>query len=62
MAEIDDRLAVPLLEFGRQIGLSKNGVYTMARRGEIQTFRLGTKLFVPVRFRDQLLDSAGNDE
>lgn len=43
------RLIIPLWpDAGRSIGLAKNATYAAARRGEIPTVRLGTKLLVPV--------------
>ena len=41
----------------RYFGLSKNGSYDAAARGEIPTIKIGKKLFVPVRAMEALLDS-----
>lgn len=43
----------------RYLGLSKNGAYDAARRGEIPTIAIGRKLRVPVRLMEALLDNAG---
>lgn len=48
-------LSVP--EAGRiYFGLSKNGSYQAARRGEIPTIKVGRLLKVPVRLLEQILD------
>lgn len=39
-------------------GLSRNGSYDAARRGDIPTIRIGRKLRVPVIAMDRRLDSA----
>jgi excisionase family DNA binding protein len=50
-------LSVP--EAGRQyFGLSRNGSYAAAERGEIPTVRIGRLLRVPVRALDQILEKA----
>jgi Helix-turn-helix domain len=40
-------------------GLSRNGAYDAARRGEIPTIRIGKLLRVPVRALEKMLDRAG---
>jgi len=52
------RLTLSIPEAGRKyFGLSKNGSYEAAARGEIPTIKIGKKLFVPVRAMEALLDS-----
>jgi hypothetical protein len=52
------RLTMSIPEAGkRYFGLSKNGSYDAAARGEIPTIKIGKKLFVPVRAMEALLDS-----
>jgi hypothetical protein len=43
-------------------GLSRNGSYDAAARGEIPTIRVGRLLRVPVRAMEQKLDAAGDRE
>ena len=40
------------------LGLSRNGSYDAAKRGEIPTIRVGRKFRVPVAAMERLLDSA----
>jgi len=40
-------------------GLSKNGSYDAAARGDIPTIKVGKLLRVPVRAMEKLLDKAG---
>jgi excisionase family DNA binding protein len=40
-------------------GLSRNGSYQAAERGEIPTIRVGRKLRVPVAAMERLLDNVG---
>jgi hypothetical protein len=52
-------ISVP--EAGRRyFGLSRNGSYAAAERGEIPTVRIGRLLRVPVRALERMLDEAGN--
>lgn len=46
----------------RYFGLSRNGSYAAAERGEIPTVRIGRLLRVPVRALERMLDEAGNKE
>jgi hypothetical protein len=43
---------------GKKLGLSRNAAYEAAARGDLPTIRIGSRLFVPVRALDALLDSA----
>jgi hypothetical protein len=42
----------------RYFGLSRNGSYEAAARGDIPTIRIGHLLRVPVRAMEKLLDAA----
>jgi excisionase family DNA binding protein len=46
-------------EAGRHLGLSRNGSYDAAARGEIPVIRIGRLLRVPVRAMERMLDQAG---
>ena len=51
------RRTIPLWpDAGRQLGLSRNGTYAAAHRGEIPTLRFGRKLVVPLPAFERLLD------
>ena len=57
MADAPLTLSVP--EAGKKyFGLSRNGAYAAAERGEIPTLRIGRLLRVPVKAMDALLESA----
>jgi excisionase family DNA binding protein len=47
-------------EAGRLIGLSRNGAYEAAARGNIPTVRIGRKLFVPRAALNRLLEADGS--
>jgi hypothetical protein len=56
--EIPLTISVP--EAGRKyFGLSRNGSYDAAARGEIPTVRVGRLLRVPIRAMERMLDAAG---
>ena len=53
-------LTMSVPEAGRKyFGLSRNGAYDAAARGEIPTIKIGRLLRVPVRALERLLDRAG---
>jgi hypothetical protein len=57
-APLEAPLTMTIPEAGkRYFGLSRNGSYDAAARGEIPTIKIGKKLFVPVRAMEALLDS-----
>jgi len=57
MSESPQTISVP--EAGRKyFGLSRNGSYAAAERGEIPTIRIGRLLRVPVRALERTLDEA----
>jgi len=43
----------------KYLGLSKNGSYDAANRGEIPTIKIGKLRRVPVRAMERMLDEAG---
>ena len=43
----------------RYFGLSRNGSYIAAARGDLPTVRIGRKLLVPIRALERMLDHAG---
>jgi hypothetical protein len=42
------RLVYTIPEAGRVLGLSRNGAYAAARRGDFLTIRVGRRLLVPM--------------
>jgi excisionase family DNA binding protein len=53
-------LTISVPEAGkRYFGLSRNGSYDAANRGEIPTIRVGRLRRVPVRALEKMLDRAG---
>jgi hypothetical protein len=56
----DEILTISVPEAGRRyFGLSRNGSYSAAARGELPTVRIGRLLRVPVRAVERMLDGAG---
>jgi excisionase family DNA binding protein len=58
-----DQLVYTVPEAGAMLGLSRNGAYEAAKRGEIPTIRIGARLVVPKIAFHRLLEfgaSAGN--
>ena len=60
MAEPDAHaLTLSVPDAGKKyFGLSRNGAYAAAARGELPTIRMGRLLRVPVRALEQMLDQA----
>lgn len=53
-------LTISVPEAGKKyFGLSRNGSYLAAERGEIPTIKIGRLLRVPVRALERMLDRAG---
>ncbi|HMF19278.1 MAG TPA: hypothetical protein VKE98_18875 [Gemmataceae bacterium] len=53
-------LTISVPEAGRRyFGLSKNGSYDAAARGEIPTIKIGKLRRVPIRAMERMLDAAG---
>lgn len=46
-------------EAGQMLGLTKNGAYAAAKRGDIPTIRIGRLLKVPRAAFDRMLQEAG---
>jgi hypothetical protein len=56
----DEILTISVPEAGQKyFGLSRNGAYAAAERGEIPTVRIGRLLRVPVRALERMLDAVG---
>jgi hypothetical protein len=56
----DNELTISVPEAGeRFFGLSRNGSYAAANRGDIPTIKIGRLLRVPVRALEKMLDRAG---
>jgi hypothetical protein len=56
----DGSLTMSVPEAGRKyFGLSRNGSYDAAARGEIPVIKIGRLLRVPVRALEKMLDRAG---
>ena len=49
-------------EAGTKLGLSRNGAYAAAARGEIPTIKIGRLLRVPVRAMENMLDAASKHD
>jgi hypothetical protein len=61
MSEEAAPLTISVPEAGeRYFGLSRNGSYNAAARGDIPTIRIGRLLRVPVRALERKLDGAGD--
>ena len=43
----DDRLVLTIEEAGKLLGLGRSGTYEAARRGDIPTLRVGSRILVP---------------
>jgi helix-turn-helix protein len=57
---MNTELTISVEEAGRRFfGLSRNGSYAAAARGEIPTIKIGRLLRVPVRALERMLDRAG---
>jgi len=62
MSEEEIPLTISVPEAGkRYFGLSRNGSYDAAERGEIPTIRIGRLLRVPVRLMERMLDQADKE-
>ncbi len=56
----EGQLTISVPEAGRKyFGLSRNGSYDAAERGEIPVIKIGRLLRVPVRALEAMLDRAG---
>jgi hypothetical protein len=60
--ESDRRLVYEVREAGALLGLTKNGSYAAAKRGDIPTIRIGKLLKVPKVAFHKMLANAGATE
>jgi hypothetical protein len=58
----EGRAVYDVPEAGAKLGLSRNGSYDAAARGDIPTIRIGRLLKVPKVAFDRLLDQAGKND
>lgn len=56
-----ERLVYTVPEAGRLLGLSRNGSYEAAKRGDIPTIRIGRLLFVPKAPFHMMIELPGNE-
>jgi hypothetical protein len=63
---MDDSAPKPTMtvpEAGKKyFGLGKNGSYDAAKRGDIPTIKIGSRLFVPVIAIERMLSQTGLDK
>jgi hypothetical protein len=58
----EETLTISVPEAGkRYFGLSRNGSYDAAARGEIPVIQIGRLKRVPVRLMERMLDQAGKE-
>lgn len=55
----DNRLVYEVPEAGAMLGLTRNGSYEAAKRGDIPTIRIGKLLRVPKAAFNKMLEEAG---
>jgi excisionase family DNA binding protein len=55
----DKRLVYEVPEAGAMLGLTRNGSYEAAKRGDIPTIRIGKLLRVPKAAFNRMLEQAG---
>src|SRR5262249_35549267 len=61
MSKEASTLTISVPEAGkRYFGLSRNGSYDAATRGEIPVIRIGRLMRVPIRLMERMLDQAGD--
>ena len=56
---IAERLTTDIPTLAAQLGVSRNGLYEAAKRGEIRTIAIGRRIVVPNSERDRLLNGKG---
>jgi excisionase family DNA binding protein len=54
--EVDERVTMTVTQAGKKLGISRNGAYEAAARGEIPTIRIGRLLLVPKLAFQRLLE------
>ena len=55
----DDRLVYEVPEAGAMLGLTRNGSYEAAKRGDIPTIKIGKLIRVPKAAFHRMLEEAG---
>jgi excisionase family DNA binding protein len=59
MTEIqEERATLTITEAARRLGISKNGAYRAASKGEIPAIRIGKRLIVPRVAFEKMLEAA----
>jgi excisionase family DNA binding protein len=56
-AHVMERLTVKIEEAAAILGISRNGAYAAAKRGEIPTIKIGGRILVPRLALDRMLDA-----
>jgi excisionase family DNA binding protein len=56
--EKNSRLTMTIPEAAKLLGLSRNGAYEAAKRGEIPAIRIGGRILVPRHALEEFLNSA----
>lgn len=54
-ATLPERLTTDIPTLAAELGVSRNGLYEAAKRGEIRTIKIGTRIVVPLAERNRLL-------
>lgn len=57
--EKDERLVYTVEEAGRMLGLTKNGSYVAAKRGDFPTLRIGRLIKVPKKALHDFINGTG---
>ena len=52
----DDRLVLTIEEAGKLLGLGRSGTYEAAKRGDIPTLKIGSRILVPKVAQLKLLE------
>jgi hypothetical protein len=61
--ETRKRPTMPVPDAGKQyFGLGRNASYDAARRGQIPTIRIGSRIFAVVAALDRMVGDAGSDK
>ena len=50
-----ERRALSVLEFSQALGISRNHVYALVRRGALRVIRLGRRILIPSESLEELL-------
>jgi excisionase family DNA binding protein len=60
MVDADARKTISIVEAGRELGIGRDLAYAAAKRGEIPTIKIGTRLLVPRIALEQMLAAASH--